>query len=493
MLGQQPPNIVIYVLDSLRADHLGCYGYQRPTSPHIDGLAAAGVLFRKAFAQATWTRPSAGSLWTGCYPAVHGALNMGRQLRGDVPSLARSLRAAGYQTGAFISIGQLSSNWGFAEGFETYQELWRQTDRSELVQPETQSHELVRDVEVVAAFRSWLGGQRRNAPFFALLWGMGTHMPYQIPAAGERVFARQELAEHLDTVRAIWAIDGPEAAAAVRDRYDEAIRLADRSLGELITFLHEQSVYDNTAVLVLGDHGEIFNEHGRGSHWRGSSLLSQLGSVPIIGQVLRRYRLVNRWGVAGHLDVMPYEEVLHIPLVARFPAGHWAGQQSDALVEVVDIAPTVLDLAGVGAAGENMQGSSLLSVVDGASAGKACVFSDSQRVDAAPRYVSIRDALWKAVRIAPVVENSEGTGKQGTVERVYRRIERRLSPRTVLYRMPDESRDLCGENTDQLERLSAILDGWQEANNERAQGLEDRVLEADELAESRLRALGYLE
>ena len=121
-------NVLIYVLDCLRKDHLTVYGYSRETAPNISQLAMEGVIFDKAFSQATWTRPSAGSMLTGCYPTVHGAVTMQDCLSNKVPTLPSLLQNIGYGTAGFFANAQVSSFVGFNRGFEFYVDLFKEKE-----------------------------------------------------------------------------------------------------------------------------------------------------------------------------------------------------------------------------------------------------------------------------------------------------------------------------------------------------------------------------
>src|SRR5262249_41099471 len=113
-------NVILYVIDTLRADHLGCYGYPRPTSPHIDAFARDAALFEHAVAQSSWTRPPPASILTGREAAAHGARALRRGLRPGVPTLAELLAARGYRTAAFVTNVNVAPQWGFQRGFEVY-------------------------------------------------------------------------------------------------------------------------------------------------------------------------------------------------------------------------------------------------------------------------------------------------------------------------------------------------------------------------------------
>lgn len=487
-------NVLIYVMESLRPDHLGCYGYARPTSQHLDELAAQGVRFTHAFAQATWTRPSAGSLLTGCYPVVHGATTMSKSLRRQAPSLARGLRRAGYDTAAIVATGQLASQLGFSEGFGHYSELWSDTGKLQHVGEGTERRQLVGDREVCDECMAWLRHRNTDRPFLALLWVAGTHVPYDVPHSRERVFVQDELTcRSLSTLSGVWRIRGEAACRCLVDMYDESVRMADRALGQLVTFLKAAGLYDDTLIVVLGDHGEIFNEHSRGEHWSCARSLRWASALPGVGGLLRRYRLVNDWQWTGHLDIVPYDEVVRIPLIFRVPGGDPLGIAADGLVQTVDIAPTVMDLLGIAETVEQFQGMSQRPQLQGEQGGWSEVYSDSQRHSYAPRYLSLRTKNWALVSVTAGSSSDEHRAVS-LRERLFRAVERSCLPPTLLYRISDHgwTSVVSGCTTGQamLERLNV----WELENVSFAEGIAEAPSrdEEEQLVEH-LRALGYLE
>jgi arylsulfatase A-like enzyme len=485
-------NLILYVMDSLRPDHLSCYGYVRPTSPHLDRLVSEGVLFSTAFAQGTWTRPSAGSLMTGCYPEVHGAINMQRALRPAVTTLAQALSALGYRTGAVVSIVQLAKELGFAAGFDRYVELWDTGGPRSKVGASTAASAAVSDRRACGAARRWLESLEPDRPFFLMIWAAGTHIPYHLPPVSERLFVKEEGDAHgLETIGDLWRVDSERELELLVDQYDEAIHESDSALGTLLDWLRQQDRVEDCLIAVLADHGEVFNEHGRGDHWRHKRWLDVLRRVPGLAEWLRRYRLVNRWGLAGHLDLLPYDELLRIPLVMRLPRGEYAGTTVGDQVRVVDVAPTVLDALGHPQGLAGAQGCSFMPQIRGAAAKPAPVYSDSQRSAWAPRYQSCRTEGWKLIRtLWPEADAREGPGWRETA---YRCLERWQSPSIVLFRTGDEHLDVASSNPAVVAELTTLIEEWHAGNAARSEGMDEGTFALDEVVEERLRALGYLD
>jgi len=283
------PNILVYLVDTLRLDHLGCYGYARNTSPNIDAFRRDGIQFTQLMPQASWTKPSVASLFTSTYPNVHGAQDRPDMLREGLPSLAGALRRAGYETHAFITNTNLLPLWGFGDGFSRY------------VNVEAADFVNCDDAKVVdTAIEAIHHAQGR--PWFLHVHAMGPHAPYEAPGTFLDRFARPQYDPDPEQARRQQAVD----------RYDGEIAYSDAQFRRLLDTLRELGAYDSTLIIFLSDHGEEFWEHGGFDH----------------GKTL-------------------YEEMLRVPLLIKLPAQRMAGQSRDALIEMVDIAPTVLEILGL--------------------------------------------------------------------------------------------------------------------------------------------------
>jgi len=285
----RPRNVLLVSLDTLRADHLGCLGYPRPTSPTIDeALAARGALFTRAYSQFPGTEGSHMSLLTSLYPCVHrqgeAAAAYAGQPRADAHLLSELLRAAGYATAAFTEDGWVTAANGFARGFGTFVEA-----TSPIVdQPEGQAE---------ATFRRGLEWIRSHGdvPWFVFLHTYQVHYPYTPPPG------------YLERVVAGNVKNGDPLIVAL---YDGEIRYTDELLGTLLAGL--DSVAPNTLVVLVADHGDQFGEHGLYRH--GNSL---------------------------------YDDLLHVPIVMRAPGLVPTGRRIDEDVGLVDVVPTVLALLGL--------------------------------------------------------------------------------------------------------------------------------------------------
>ncbi len=260
-------NVLLILVDTLRADHLGCYGYRRPTSPHIDRLAAESVVFERAYSHSPWTMPSVGSLFTSLEPKDHGIATWKQPLDERLFTLAEHLKAHGYRTEAYVSHGVLAPLYNFDQGFDVY-------DSSVVHGRMPRKVSTAREVTDLALSSL---DRLSASPFFLWVHYFDPHneyMPHEGFAFG----------------------DGP------LDRYDGEIAYTDQQIGRLIEALRSRGLLQRTIVVLLADHGEAFMEHGHIHH--STSLYDELLHIPLIlrvpGAVPQRASFV----VAG-IDVAP--------------------------------------------------------------------------------------------------------------------------------------------------------------------------------------------
>jgi len=308
-----PPNVLLVVVDALRADHLGAYGYSRPTSPNFDALARAGVLYTRAHAPTSWTNPSVAALFSGERPRVlePGAA---QYIPAEVTTLAEAFQAAGYRTGAVVGNLFLAPDLGFAQGFDDYTPAapWVHGIDDAAKQPAERLN---------ALGLTWLETAVRDPsrPWFLYVHYMDPHWPYVPPLETARRFWRAgdiDVAAAMQPlnrrVRQEATLSATEVAQSV-DLYDGAIAHFDAQLGELLAALRQRGALAHTVVCVTADHGEEFADHGGFRHARTL-----------------------------------YEEVLHIPLAI---AGSGRVARVDTPVQNAQIGATLLALAGVSASG----------------------------------------------------------------------------------------------------------------------------------------------
>lgn len=278
-----PRNVLLVVVDTLRADHLGSYGYERATSPRIDALADRGVVFENAFATSPWTAPSVASILTGQWPSRHGAVvrrEAGQPVRREsdgqvevlrpadgLPDVARRLGEHGFETAAFVTNVWLGREMGITAGFQHVELLPNGTAP-----------------QLSDAARAWLARERR-APFFLLLHYLDPHYPYEAgdPAAGhflgpecERDWSHVPLRQLKRRV----PMQSLVVRDCFRDAYDEEILQLDLALGSLLDDPVLAPVLAETLVIFVSDHGEELWDHGLFEH--GHRMLQELVRVPLV-------------------------------------------------------------------------------------------------------------------------------------------------------------------------------------------------------------------
>ncbi|MCL6583010.1 MAG: sulfatase-like hydrolase/transferase [bacterium] len=295
---KSPPNLMVITVDTLRADRLGCYGYKRIKTPQIDALASEGVLFEWAFTPTPTTLPAHASIFTGTYPITHGLRSNGTFALSEAAlTLAELLKQQGYETAAFVSAYVLDSRFGLDQGFNIYNDDLTSGVSAAMLQKERRAETVTR------AAVQWLGSRKKEVPFFLWVHYYDPHTAYDPPQPFKDVYAHSP--------------------------YDGEIAYTDSWIKVLINKLKEQGIYDQTLIVLSGDHGEALGDHGEDTH-----------------------------------GIFLYEATLHVPLIFRYPPRVLKNTRISSLVRLIDIAPTLLDILGQKAP-QGMQGVSLLPLLSG--------------------------------------------------------------------------------------------------------------------------------
>ncbi len=323
------PNVILYVIDTLRASHLEPYGATNVKTPNFTALAQQGLMFSSAMAHTSWTRPSVVTMLTSQYETTHGTTTMEHMLSQAIPYLPEILRAAGYHTAAVSMNGHVAPQWGFGRGFDSFATL--NTERDELLTPpEPQAYADKLWDKYIAP-----GIKRDKEPFFLYLHELDPHGPYTPPAPFDAMYpthyrgAPEVEADHIALVRTHLTELAPEDIAYLESRYRGEVSFVDAILGALMARLKQEGLADNTVLVVVSDHGEEFGEHGS----------------------------------IGH-SVTLYEEMLRVPMFWVWPGHVEANRRVDAPIGLVDFAPTLLSLLGIPAPKE-MRGQDMTSFVLG--------------------------------------------------------------------------------------------------------------------------------
>jgi arylsulfatase A-like enzyme len=425
------PSVILVSLDTLRADRVGCYGYQeRSTTPHLDRIARTGTRFALTVAPSPWTTPSHMSLFTGLYPTVHAVdapiESKQRRLAPGRVILAELMRQRGYRTAAFTGAGAISAVFGFWRGFDLYDET-----------PTGAGGREGEDLPVIypRALR-WLEANRER-PFFLFLHTYEIHSPYTH-------------AEYLEPGRAY-------SAEERRVRlYDGGIAFADRYLGRLVRDLARLGLSDSTLLLILSDHGEELQE---------------------------RYSTDRCYYHGHHL----FDDLLLVPLVMSGP-GIASGRVVTDQVSLIDVMPTLLALTGIPLPDDQpMQGISLVPHLDPAGApapgaGPGHPFTFAEAVTRGPERKGVRTRNHKLVWMP----SPDQTGRSP--------IRTPIPPLELfdLVADPKETRNIESSRPELARDLKHRLEDWWARSRLLRQQVPEEEAEVEESTREVLRALGYI-
>ena len=429
--GPEMPNLVLVVVDTLRPDHLGAYGYGRPSSPHIDALASQGVVFDQAISQAPWTGASLASLLTGLFPSVHGLdvaadwasapvsaqgtvpFRVQKALTSSLVTLAELLRRGGYTTAGFVSSLDVSSVFGMGQGFDVYDAAFQRSGSAarRAGRPAAETNRQV---------LRWLD-QPPVEPFLLFVHYDDPRAPYAPPAgfADDFTAGYEGALTPGDTASIVERQGRPITNLSEADLdyvvglYDGEIRYVDAQLGRLLTRLDQLTLERDLLLVLTSDHGEEFLDHGSASH----------------GYTL-------------------YDEQLRVPLVMRWP-GRLPARRIAQQVRSIDVLPTLVELTGIDSGELALQGESLVALIEG-------------NGESAPKYA--------------YAEAAHG-GDQRAVRAAsgYKLIQHTSSKATQLFNLrsdPGEQRPLEAGVEATHADLTRALEEWQQRNTALAHTLE---------------------
>jgi arylsulfatase A-like enzyme len=438
------PHVLLIMVDTLRADHLGTFGATQVKTPHIDQLAADGIRYPNAFAQASWTRPSVASILTGLYPSSHGAVHKADMLRDGVITLAEALGAGGYRTVGFPNNVNVTASFNFQQGFGEFHYLapslffWASEDAAKLslynILRLVRERFLSRSIDVynyyqpaeavTGAVVDWLDGLQDGQRFFMYAHYMDPHDPYMNHPFDGVGYARV-------------AMPNPPAdmAARLQAAYAGEVAYLDEHLGVLFDELKRRGLYDQTLIVLTADHGEEFHEHG--GWWHGTTL---------------------------------YDEQTNVPLIIKPAAGGARGQAVTELTSSVDIAPTVLAAAGVPVP-PAMQGH-VLPLDGGAAPARDTVLAEEDFEGNVLQ--ALRSREWKLITANP--GNPRGLPEVDLFD---------------VQQDPKETHNLAGSAGGRVEEMRAAL--GRKMVEARAQAGATMQTDVDSVTRDRLKALGYLD
>jgi arylsulfatase A-like enzyme len=449
------PNVLLIVLDAVRADHISCYGHDRETTPHIDELADDGIKYEHAFANSNWTGGSHPSMFTGLLPSQSGVYGDEMTLPTDTDLLSELLCDAGYRTFATSAGVHIRSDRGYNRGFDEFHETYRVRPSTDFIRTLFRDYSALKQLAFSGVYghdnytlykfdrlQRWL--LDGDDPFFAFINAKTAHNPYNPPRPYRCAFdnrlerprfefverALDRLGLNPGTVRGVnddrlrklsWQYPiltdefepSEEELTVLTAWYDGAIRYLDEQIGQLLKFMRTKQLLSNTHVIVTADHGELFGEHGLEKH---------------------HYSL--------------YEPVLHVPLVIypaqESPLSH--GVVSDP-VSLADLYPTILNLAGAPGP-DRPSADSLISA--GLSPTNRCVYAEVGSKSADP----VR-------RHSPGFDDSEYDGPIQSARDEEHKLIRQADGSVELYRWrddPAECHELADEKPAVVDRLISMIE-----------------------------------
>lgn len=425
------PNVILITIDTLRADHLSCYGYHRQTSPFIDSIAKQGVLFEQAYATSSWTAPSMASIFTGHFCRNHGvlhgvakgpkaAIHDQEQLTAEFHTIAEAFKSAGYTTFGVSSNGHVSKGTGFAQGFDHFKTHWF------MKSPATNS-----------TVKKWARLIREAPRYFLWLHYFDPHNPYSprmpwiknytIQSKSYSKWTREEMGDPRGLIEEIKK--DPQALDTLVDRYDSEINYCDQYIREVFEVLQPGP---DTLIIITSDHGEAFLDHGQMMH--GDTL---------------------------------FEEEVRIPLVVKFPGDNISpGLVIPHPVSNRNIFATVMDFTGL-LKDRAVPGKSLMPLISGTiSAQPEDIFYELDWIGWGQ---AIRQGKWKFMA-------------SGRKEKGYFLFDIETDP--------GETRNLYHEFPEQVKTLETSLKQWLSANPEFKAPRIKLSLDRDQ--ENKLKTLGYL-
>ncbi len=457
------PNVLIYTIDTLRADHASVYGYSRATTPFLKQLGASGVIFEDCQAQSTWTKSSVASLMTSLYAFTHGIVSDADTIPSGSTTLAEQLRRTGYTTASIVSTPFVGKATGLDRGFDyllEYPVVLREVNPK--IDRATDSAALNRVVF------PWLD-RHRDEPFFLYAHSTDPHAPYDPPQPFESKFANPAETPVFKRQYSLFRTNHEYGGGAVIsraicekaglnpdrfihqaiDRYDGEISRNDASLEQLVGKLKQLGILDNTLVIVLSDHGEEFWDHG--------------------------------WTAHGHTV---YQELTHAVLLMWNPALLPKPRRVTETVQLIDVMPTVLDLLG-SKTPPVAEGQSLVPLLRGEAFNRRGLVMSSRFAAVRPEGLvpenaaddfAITDAHWKFI-----YRNKAAKAGVKKVELYDRRTD------------PAERHDVSAEHGHEVKGFVATLGEWIDAQNKVRQIIgHTGTSRLDQETLDQLRSLGYL-
>jgi len=430
------PNIIIILIDALRRDHLGIYGYSRDTTPNIDDFSHNAIVFQHAISQSSWTNPSIASLFSSLYPSTHGCVTYfspddksiaAAFLDHKIITLAEALKEKGYATGGFVANHWICSRLQFDQGFDVFDSV------NEQKPPASQVSEKA---------LKWIA-ENRAKPFFAYLHYIDVHGAYASPAPYDSLFKSSEVREMSAAEQSrldyLYLEGAGNNLNYYIDQYDGCIRYVDHHIGEFLRALKKFDLFDNTIIIITSDHGEAFFEHGFCYH--------------------------------GH---SVYNEEIDIPLIIKFPESIRFPGSKHHRVELIDVTATIFSLVQYHCP-YSVDGWDLLKKSSRALA-KRAVFS---------QFITAKKQ--KSSRTAIIKDN---------LKAIYKMHERKVVELYDLREDEKEKNNIVSIETGKVRKLETMIDHWsiQKGRKRRKLNLRNSTVAIEDKEKiNQLRSLGYIQ
>ena len=470
------PNIIILLMDSVRAANLSCYGYQQVTTPQIDAIAAEGTLYEQAISVGCWTLPVHTSLFTGLYPLNHNVTISKAALPSNVPTLAQQLKAHGYQTASFSNNAYVSSITGLTQGFDRVEDLWQanntrgiqRTKLSKLIKSLERRGKLTKPLvhllrtlqnrrammkrsrntrddgaqRTNAKIQQWLTTERnQEQPFFIFVNYMECHEPYRPPYPYNEKFLPKrfsakraaQVGSNKEVMQRLADGQGQDDVEILRALYDGELHYLDQQIGNLVQFLKSKGLLDDTMLVITADHGDCLGEQNQ----------------------------------IGHRMAL-CEPLVHVPLIIRHPTYFHRNERNATQVSLIDLYPTCLALAG--AALPPPDPYDFHSLLDTPDPDRSCVFAENT----APR--SLNSMISRSVR----TDRYKYIWNSTQAHELY-----------DLVNDPQETVNLIYDEPAIAQKLQRELDLWQSRFS--SDQVETAQAEYEDIVLERLRDLGYVE
>lgn len=443
------PNIILISLDTVRPDHLSCYGYTREVSPGIDSLASDGVLFKNTYSSTSWTLPAHVSMLTSLDCRHHQVYFLLQKMNRETTTLADVLRNEQYFCAAFTGGGYLSETYGFSKGFDSYQEIKLYGDKAIRFD----------EAERLSAMASAWIEKNKNKDFFLFLHTYQPHDPYANLSPVGRDFLKKNAKWEQVKMETLFDEKGrfgthfsEDEIQNIVDLYDGEIKYTDVAFVQpILAKLKEVGLYEKSLIILTSDHGEEFYDHKAWLH-----------------------------------DHSVYNESIRIPLIIKFPGQQYRGLRVENIARITDILPTILQFLGIKVSSKLFDGESLLPVLKGKEKKQRSYVSDLalREFDFAPTVIAINQNNFKFILnrriVSPYIERISRDFDGSQIE-LYDTETDPKETKNLAFHIT--YRDLCFELLNKIEEL------YQKAGQERKKQEE---ITLDQNLRERLKALGYI-